>query len=113
MDNNGNDAHALSAHIDRIEGFLDQRKKLGETIRAAYDQAESEGIPKKGLQALIKERASDLEKAAQIRVQVERMRKALASLTGTPLGEWATAAIATQTAARKRGNSRGNEHAEA
>jgi uncharacterized protein (UPF0335 family) len=106
---NGTDAHALSAHIDRIEGLTAERKRTDATIKTAYKQAEAEGIDRRALKAIIKERSENLENNARLRVQVERMRKALASLHGTPLGEWATAALAEHVSARKRGNA----HAEA
>lgn len=109
---NGGDAHAIAAHVEAIESLLAEIKTTQGLIRARYDQAASEGIEKDALKAIIKERQADFEKAAKIRVAVDRIRRSLGGLEGTALGNWANAVAAAQNTARKRGAPRAIENGE-
>lgn len=97
---NGGEAAVLQAHVERIESLEAEKRKTQEEIAAAYAQAASEGLDKAGLKLIIKERQSDMEKTARLRVAADKMRKLLAGLEGTELGEWAVAFGAAQTSAR-------------
>ena len=79
----------LGAYIDRIEGLTEEKKQVGEKIKSEFADAASSGYDKKAIQQIIKDRAADAQKSIELRAVTQVYRRALGSLTGTPLGDWA------------------------
>ena len=79
----------LAEHIATIESLTEEKKAVGEKIKAEYAEAASSGFDKKAIQQIIKERAADAQKSIEQRAVTATYRRALGSLTGTPLGDWA------------------------
>ena len=79
----------LGQYIDRIETLMEEKSQVSEKIKSEFADAASSGYDKKAIQQIIKERAADTEKSVEHRAIVATYRKALGSLTGTPLGDWA------------------------
>lgn len=81
--------------IERIEGLNAEKKDVAERIKAEYAMAESNGFDKKAIMQIIKDREGDLDKTVTLRRVTDTYVKALGSLAGTPLGDWARQWMAT------------------
>lgn len=78
----------LENFINRIEILEEEKVALLADIKAIYETAQGEGIDKKELKQLIKDRKADTEKTVDFRTRVELLRRALANRQGE-LGDWA------------------------
>jgi uncharacterized protein (UPF0335 family) len=107
---NGLDPDAAKSFVDSIEGHLADLKSergsymnrcrgIREAITAVYDDAKGQGIRRKALQTLIKERGLE-QKIIELREAMEAddnanyelLVEAISGLEGTPLGDAAVAA---------------------
>lgn len=79
----------LAEYISTIESLTEEKKEVGEKIKAQFAEAAASGFDKKVISQIIKERAADAQKSIEQRAVAAVYRKALASLAGTPLGDWA------------------------
>lgn len=79
----------LGDFVERLESLLAEKAEVNERIKAEYSEAAGTGYDKKAIQQIIKERAADAQKSIEHREIVETYRRALAGLSGTPLGDWA------------------------
>lgn len=79
----------LADYVERLESLMAEKKTVAEKIKAEFAEAAGSGFDKRAIQQIIKERAADLDKTIEQRAIVESYRKALGSLSGTPLGDWA------------------------
>lgn len=79
----------LGDYVERIEGLIAERKEISEKIKSEYADAAGAGFNKKAIGQIIKERLADLDKTIEHRKIVDTYRRALGSLAGTPLGDWA------------------------
>jgi uncharacterized protein (UPF0335 family) len=85
----------LGDFVQRIESLTAEKAEVSERIKKEYAEAAGAGFDKKAIRQLIKERMADLDKTVQHRRTVEVYRRALGTLAGTPLGDWARSWIAT------------------
>ena len=79
----------LAEYIATIESLTEEKKEVGERVKAQYAEAAASGFDKKVIAQIIKERAADAQKSIEQRAIAGVYRRSLASLTGTPLGDWA------------------------
>lgn len=93
---------ALGEFVTRIESLLEEKTEVCERIKAEYAEAAGDGFDKKAIQQLIKERAADAQKSVEHREIVETYRRALAGLSGTPLGDWARQWMAEDARLKQR-----------
>lgn len=100
---NGKGTEALAEIIDRVESLEAERAATAKTIKSVLATAESDGYDKKAIQQIVRERRVDMTKQAEIKVAVARYKKELGALVDTPLGEWASACLATERTVTKRG----------
>lgn len=84
----------LGDYVERIESLMAEKKEASEKIKAEYAEAAGQGFDKKAIAQIIKERMADLDKTIEHRKIVDTYRRALGSLAGTPLGDWARQWIA-------------------
>jgi uncharacterized protein (UPF0335 family) len=86
----------LASFIQKIEDGEADRAKASEHLKSVYAEAAGCGFDKKALRQLIKDRKADSDKSIALRRVVRTYRKALGSLSGTPLGDWARGWIAEE-----------------
>jgi uncharacterized protein (UPF0335 family) len=103
MGNNSNGRRGLAEVIEEIESLESEKKQTSEKIKGVYATASAEGLDVAALKQIVKDRRADMDKTAELRVTVARYRKELGALGDTPLGEWASAYIATERSITKRG----------
>lgn len=85
----GNSKQQLAGFVERVESLLDEKAQVSEKIKAEYAEAAAAGFDKKALKQLLKERQADTVGTVEHRSIVALYRRALGTLTGTPLGDWA------------------------
>jgi uncharacterized protein (UPF0335 family) len=103
MGSNINGKRNLAEFIEEIESLESEKAQTSEAIKGVYATATADGLDAKAIKQLIKERRADMDKTAELRVTVARYKKELGALGDTPLGEWASACIATERSITKRG----------
>ena len=81
-----NDA-ALARHVAEIERLDFQRRRVNEDMSSAYKDARSAGFTPKLLRRIIAERRLDPDTRAEQYALMEKMRRSLNMLVGTPLGD--------------------------
>ena len=93
--------------IEELESLEAEKATVTEKIKGVLSKAIADGVTagnlpvtKAGLKQLVKERRADMEKTAQLRAEIERMRKDAADWDETEFGQWAKASIAANVAAR-------------
>ena len=79
----------LGEYISRIETLTEEKAQVGEKIRAEFAELASSGYDKLAVKQIIKDRAADAQKSVELRAVTAAYRRALGSLQGTPLGDWA------------------------
>ncbi len=89
----------LKNYMERIERLEEERKELGDDIRAIYAEAKSTGFDPKALRALIKLRKKDAAERAEEETLLDTYMHAVGMATETPLFA-AVGAMGTDTAAR-------------
>jgi uncharacterized protein (UPF0335 family) len=77
----------LAQLVARIERLEEERAALGEDIRQVYAEAKGAGYDAKALRAIIRERAQDSAKKAELDVLIELYKRELGMLADTPLGQ--------------------------
>jgi uncharacterized protein (UPF0335 family) len=87
MTDHGPCHNQLTSLVSRIEQLEGEKADIATDIKEVYAEAKSEGYPVKALRALIRERAEDADKRAQLEADKEMLRAALGPLATTPLGE--------------------------
>lgn len=92
----------LGGYVTRIESLLEEKAETAERIKAEFSAAAGQGYDKKAIQQIIKERAADAQKSVEQREIVETYRRALAALSGTPLGDWARQWMAEDSRLKQR-----------
>lgn len=93
----------LAAYVTRIETLEEEKKAVGEKIKSEYADAASSGYDKDGIKQMIKERKADAQKSIEKRAVLAVYRRAIASLTGTPLGDWARGWMAQEARINRSG----------
>ena len=79
----------LAEHIERLESLTEEKKLVGEKIKAEFAELASSGYDKLAVKQIIKDRAADAQKSVELRAVTAVYRRALGSLSDTPLGQWA------------------------
>jgi uncharacterized protein (UPF0335 family) len=85
-------ADRLRSLVERIERLNGEKAELVQDIKEIFKEAESAGYPVKALRAIIKERAEDVDKLAQLEADKDMLRAALGGMADLPLGTAALAA---------------------
>ena len=91
----------LAAYIERIESLTEEKRQLGAKIKSEFDDADHSGYSKEAIKQIIKERAADAQKSIEQRAVTAAYRRALGSLAGTPLGDWARGWMANEARINK------------
>ena len=79
----------LAEHIERLESLSEEKKLVGEKIKAEFADLASSGYDKLAVKQIIKDRAADASESVELRAVTAVYRRALGSLSDTPLGQWA------------------------
>jgi uncharacterized protein (UPF0335 family) len=90
----GNSRKELENFISQIETLSEEKKAIGEDIKAKYSDAAASGFDKVAIRQIIKERAADTDKTVKHRRLVELYRRALAKSAQATFGDWARGWIA-------------------
>jgi len=78
---------ALARHVAQIERHQEQRAAINEKIAQDYKDARSAGFTPRLLRRIISERRLDPDTRAEQYALMEKMRRSLNMLVGTPLGD--------------------------
>lgn len=92
----------LAGFIERIESLEEEKAQVSEKIKAEFAEAAGVGFEKKAIKQILKDRKADLDQTIDMRAKIDAYRKALGSLTDTPLGDWARSWMANEARTRRR-----------
>ena len=95
--------------IETLESLTEEKKQLGEKIKAEFAEAASSGYDKKAITQILKDRAADAQKSVELRAITATYRRALGSLANTPLGDWARSWMAQEARINKPTNEKSPE----
>jgi uncharacterized protein (UPF0335 family) len=79
----------LADYVERIESLESEKAEVSAKIKAEHALMASAGFDVGALRQILKERKSDDIKSVEKRTIAAVYRRALATLQGTPLGDWA------------------------
>lgn len=88
-----NSAAQLRSIIDRVENLNEQIKALQEDRKEIYTEAKGNGYDPRAIKAIVRKRAEDAGKRAEIESLVEAYEHALGFLSDLPLGQAAIEAV--------------------
>lgn len=83
----------LKSYIDRAEAVMAEKKALGEDLRDIFTEVKSAGYDPKAVRAIIRERAQDAQKVAELAGTVDLYKRELGMLADLPLGRAAVAKV--------------------
>lgn len=92
----------LAGFLERIEILEEEKAQVAEKIKSEYAEAAGSGFEKKAIKQILKDRKADLDQTIEMRAKIDAYRKALGSLTNTPLGDWARSWMANEARMRRR-----------
>lgn len=87
------DNSRLKSFIDRAEAVMAEKKALGEDLLDIFTEVKSAGYDPKAVRAIIRERAQDAQKVAELAETVDLYKRELGILSDTPLGRAAVAKV--------------------
>jgi uncharacterized protein (UPF0335 family) len=92
-------ADKLKSYLERVERLEDERKELGDDIRAIYADAKAEGFDPKAIRAMVKRRRKDANQVAEEESVFENYMHAVGMIPDNPLAA-AVSALAVDTLGR-------------
>lgn len=79
----------LADYVERVESLEAEKSEVAAKIKAEHALMAGNGFDMPALKQILKERKSDDIKSVEKRTIAAVYRRALATLQGTPLGDWA------------------------
>ena len=91
----------VGEYILTIESLTEEKKQVGEKIKAEFAELASSGYDKLAIKQIIKDRAADAQKSVELRAVTAAYRRAVAGLANSAVGDWARSWLAQEARINK------------